>query len=82
MLMDQPRWTVERCNISSWEQFKTTFLEAFLPSDFQTKVEQHLRSKMQAAGESLRDFVYNYRALCVRWKHGGKRNGKEDSGSP
>ncbi|MGH0160416.1 UNVERIFIED_CONTAM: hypothetical protein FKN15_055974 [Acipenser sinensis] len=60
-------WVAERKGIQSWEQFKTVFRQAF-PSDFQTEVEDRLRSRVQLPDERILDFAYDYRALYLRWK--------------
>ncbi|MGH0127659.1 UNVERIFIED_CONTAM: hypothetical protein FKN15_017381 [Acipenser sinensis] len=46
-------WFAERKGIQSWEQFKTAFRQAFLPSDFQTEVEDRLRSRVQLPETSI-----------------------------
>lgn len=61
-------WTAEKATIRTWGDFKPAFLKAFLASDFQFEIEERLRNRIQAPAESIRDFAYDYRALCLKWK--------------
>lgn len=60
-------WVAERHGIHTWQVFKGVFRQAFLPSDFQAEIEDRLRSRVQLPNEQIRDFAYDYRALCLRW---------------
>lgn len=61
-------WLAERRFISTWNQFKQTFLQAFLNDDYETEAAKRLLERKQGPKESIRDFAYHYRALCLRWK--------------
>lgn len=61
-------WIAERNNIQTWSHFKSSFLRAFLSTDFVTEIEDRVRDRVQAPGESIRDFAYDFRALCMRWR--------------
>ena len=61
-------WLAARSKIANWGQFKNSFLEAFLPTDYQSEIEDQLRSNVQAPTQCLRDFAYDHRALCLRWR--------------
>lgn len=56
-------WSAERKNIATWKIFKNKFLFAFLNEDFREVAAQRLQNK-----ESIRDFAYHYRTLCMRNK--------------
>ncbi|XP_077053567.1 uncharacterized protein LOC143704722 [Siphateles boraxobius] len=61
-------WLAARGNVANWEEFKRAFLEAFLPTDYQTEIEDQLRSQVQSPTQCLRDFAYDHRALCLKWR--------------
>ncbi|XP_058625178.1 uncharacterized protein LOC131536335 [Onychostoma macrolepis] len=61
-------WMAERKNVASWKQFKEKFLLSFLSEDYQDVAARKLAERKQGPKESLRDFAYHYRALCLRWK--------------
>lgn len=61
-------WRAEKRNVSSWRQFKRIFLRSFLSEDYEDVVARKLLERKQGAKESIHDFDFQYRALCMRWK--------------
>lgn len=59
-------WTAEKKNVGTWKSFKDKFLFAFLNEDFKEVAAQRLINRRQQSKESIRDFAYHYRALCMR----------------
>lgn len=58
----------EKRNVSSWRQFKGIFLRSFLSEDYEDVAARKLIERKQGANESIRDFAFQYRALCMRCK--------------
>uniref|UniRef100_A0A3B1JJM2 Gypsy retrotransposon integrase-like protein 1 n=1 Tax=Astyanax mexicanus TaxID=7994 RepID=A0A3B1JJM2_ASTMX len=61
-------WKAERKSVKTWGAFKTIFLRSFLSEDYEAEAERCLRDRHQGINESIRDFAFQYRALCLRWK--------------
>lgn len=61
-------WEVSRYNITTWKEFETAFLSAFLSEDYEDELAERVRTRVQGEKESVRDFAFTYRALCKRWK--------------
>lgn len=61
-------WLAEKRNVHTWQQFKDVFLCSFLSEDYKDETARRLIERKQGAQESLRDFAFHYRALCLRWK--------------
>lgn len=58
-------WRVERSKIRTWAQFKTAFLRSFLSEDYEAEGEKRLWDQIQGQKEGIRDFAFQYRALCM-----------------
>lgn len=63
-------WMAERRNVQNWRQFKESFLHSFLSEDYDDVAARKLLERRQGARESIRDFAFHYRALCLRWRKG------------
>ncbi len=61
-------WIAEKTRVKSWTQFKTVFLQSFLPEDHEVEAESRIRERKQAVDENIGSFVYQYSALCLRLK--------------
>ncbi|XP_076143536.1 uncharacterized protein LOC143125720 [Alosa pseudoharengus] len=60
-------WLAARDKITNWVQFKSAFLEAFLPY-YPSEMEDQIRASVQAPTQCLRDFAYDHRVLCLKWR--------------
>ncbi len=58
----------EKRNVQTWEHFKKVFLRSFLNEDYEDETARRLLERKQGAQESIRDFAFHYRALCLKWK--------------
>ena len=61
-------WDVVRRETTTWADFETNFIAAFLSEDYEDELAERVRTRVQGEGESFRDFAYMYRSLCRRWK--------------
>ncbi|XP_052475878.1 uncharacterized protein LOC128031594 [Carassius gibelio] len=61
-------WLAEKRTVLTWNQFKEIFLRSFLNDDYEAEAERRLLERKQGSKESIRDFAFHYRALCLRWK--------------
>ncbi len=61
-------WVAEKRNVQTWEHFKKVFLRSFLNEDYEDETARRLLERKQGAQESIRDFAFHYRALCLKWK--------------
>ncbi|KAL2086441.1 hypothetical protein ACEWY4_017500 [Coilia grayii] len=61
-------WEIARATVTSWEDFQTAFLSAFLSEDYEEELADRVRTRRQGAAEPIRDFAFSYRALCKRWR--------------
>ncbi|KAL7840502.1 hypothetical protein AOLI_G00258250 [Acnodon oligacanthus] len=63
-------WQAEKKAVRTWAQFKGIFLRSFLSEDYEAEVERRLRDRQQGPQENIRDFAFQYRALCLCWREG------------
>ncbi len=61
-------WEVARSSVTTWNEFETVFLSAFLSEDYEDELAERVRTRYQGERESIRDFAFTYCALC---KDGG-----------
>jgi len=61
-------WRAAKCTVHDWKSFKEAFIAAFLPVDYMGELEENLRMIVQQPGQKLRNFPYDYLALCIKWK--------------
>lgn len=61
-------WEVARSSVTTWGEFESAFLSAFLSEDYEDELADRIRIRTQGEKESIRDFAFSYRALCKRWK--------------
>ncbi|XP_058607613.1 activity-regulated cytoskeleton-associated protein-like [Onychostoma macrolepis] len=61
-------WMAERRGVSNWKHFKERFLHSFLSEDYKDVAARKLLERKQGTKESFRDFAFQYRALCLRWR--------------
>ncbi len=59
-------WLAEKKNVQTWQRFKDIFLRSFLSEDYEEEAARRLLERKQGIKESIRDFAYHYRALCLR----------------
>lgn len=61
-------WAAGKLKICNWDEYKHSFMSAFLSADYLTELEDQLKAMIQGPNQSIRDFAYDYRALCLRWR--------------
>lgn len=61
-------WEVARSSVTTWSEFQSVFLAAFIAEDYEDELAERVRHRIQGEKESIRDFAFTYRALCKRWK--------------
>lgn len=59
-------WDVARFSMTTWIEFQTSFLSAFLSEDYVDELAERIRNRVQRENESIRDFAYMYYLLCRR----------------
>ncbi|XP_073731162.1 retrovirus-related Pol polyprotein from transposon opus [Misgurnus anguillicaudatus] len=59
-------WRAEKPSIRDWSSFKEKFLFSFLNEDHKEVAAQKLANYHQGVNENIRDFAFNYRALCLK----------------
>lgn len=53
-------WWVAACSkIKNWDMFKQA-------TDYESEIEEQLCAMFQTPTQCLRDFAYDYRALCLK----------------
>lgn len=60
-------WQAEKINVHGWRQFKELFLCSTFSEDYDMTARKLLERK-QGVRESIRDFAFPCRVLCLRWK--------------
>lgn len=61
-------WRAERRKVSNWKQFKQRFRSSFLREVHKEIAARKLLERKQGVKESIQDFSFHYRALCLRWR--------------
>ncbi len=61
-------WLAEHQHVRSWKRFREVFLQSFLSEDYEDVAIRRLQERKQGVKESIRDFAYQYRALCMKWR--------------
>ncbi len=54
-------WAAEKLNIHNWDEFKHSFMSAFLSTDYLAELEDQLKAMVQDPNQSIRVFANDYR---------------------
>ncbi|KAL7844550.1 hypothetical protein SRHO_G00230890 [Serrasalmus rhombeus] len=61
-------WKAVKKMVRTWDQFKAVFLRSVLLEDYEVEAKRWLRDRRKGPQESIRDFAFQYQALCLKWR--------------